>query len=52
MNDVLDAFPPGKLPDKVSLRTAEELAPFLQEPWSKGWKSVYELPHIGPFHKG
>ena len=23
-----------------------------QEPWSKGWKSVYELPHIGPFHKG
>jgi creatinine amidohydrolase len=52
IDDILEAFPPGKLPEKVSLRDPSELAPFLQEPWSKGWKSVYELPQIGPFHKG
>ncbi len=52
VNDILDAFPPGTLPEKVSLRDPEELAPFLKEPWSEGWKSVYELPHTGPFHKG
>ena len=51
-DDILEAFPPGKLPEKVSLRDPEELAPFLKEPWSPGWKSVYELPHMGPFHKG
>lgn len=51
-DDILDAFPPGKLPEKVTLRDPEDLAPFLKEPWSPGWKSVYELPHIGPFHKG
>ena len=37
--------------DKVTLRTPEELEPFLKEPFSEGWKSVYELPHAGPFHK-
>ena len=54
LNDqILEAFPAGTLPpvDKVTLRTPEELEPFLKEPFSKGWKSVYELPHIGPFHK-
>ncbi len=51
---ILEAFPAGTVPpvEKVTLRTAEEMAPFLQEPFSQGWKSVYELPHIGPFHKG
>lgn len=55
LNDqILEAFPAGKVPpvEKVSLRTPAELEPFLKEPFSKGWKSVYELPHIGPFHKG
>jgi creatinine amidohydrolase len=54
LNDqILDAFPAGTVPpvDKVTLRTPEELEPFLREPFSKGWKSVYELPHVGPFHK-
>ncbi len=52
MEDILEAFPPGTVPDKVSLRDPEELKPFLQEPFTPGWKSVYELPHVGPFHKG
>jgi len=54
LNDqILEAFPAGTVPpvDKVTLRTPEELEPFLKEPFSEGWKSVYELPHVGPFHK-
>jgi len=54
LNDqILEAFPAGTVPpvEKVTLRTAEEIEPFLKEPFSDGWKSVYELPHIGPFHK-
>ena len=53
-DEILEAFPAGKVPpvEKVTLRTAAELEPFLKEPFSEGWKSVYELPQIGPFHKG
>ena len=54
LNDqILEAFPAGTVPpvDKVTLRIPEELEPFLKEPFSEGWKSVYELPHVGPFHK-
>jgi len=52
-DQILDVFPAGTVPpvEKVTLRTAGEMEPFLKEPFSKGWKSVYELPHIGPFHK-
>ena len=52
-DQILEAFPAGTVPpvEKVTLRTAEEIKPFLKEPFSDGWKSVYELPHIGPFHK-
>jgi len=51
---ILETFPPGTVPppDKISLRDPKELEPFLKEPFSEGWKSVYELPHIGPFSKG
>ena len=35
--------------EKVSLRDPKELAPYLKEPMSKGWKSVYGLPQVGPF---
>jgi creatinine amidohydrolase len=52
-DQILEAFPAGTVPpvEKVTLRDPKELEPFLREPFSKGWKSVYELPHIGPFHK-
>ena len=48
-DDILDAFPPGELPpvEEVTLRTAEEMAPFLKEPMSPGWRPVYALPRIG-----
>lgn len=46
VDQILEAFPPGKVPpvEKVTNRTAEEMEPFLREPLSPGWKSVYELP--------
>ena len=48
-DDILAAFPAGKLPpvEEVTLRTAEELEPYLREPLSPGWKPVYALPRIG-----
>jgi creatinine amidohydrolase/Fe(II)-dependent formamide hydrolase-like protein len=53
VDQILEAFPAGTVPpvEKVTLRTAQEMEPFLKEPLSDGWKSVYELPHVGPFHK-
>lgn len=50
---ILEVFPAGTVPpvEKVTLRSEEEMQPFLQEPFSEGWKSVYELPQIGVFHK-
>ena len=53
-DQILEAFPAGTVPpvEKVTLRDPKELEPFLREPFSEGWKSVYELPPIGPFHKG
>lgn len=52
-DQILEAFPAGKVPpvEKVTLRTVEEMKPFLKEPFSEGWKSVYELPQIGVFNK-
>jgi creatinine amidohydrolase len=50
VNDqILEAFPPGKVPpvEETTLRTAKEMEPYLKEPFSPGWKSVYELPKIG-----
>ena len=52
IKDVMDAFPSGKLPpvEEVTLRTEEELAPFLKEPMSDGWRPVYALPVIGQYY--
>jgi 3-dehydro-scyllo-inosose hydrolase len=50
VNDqILEAFPAGKVPpvEETTLRTNKDMEPFLREPMSKGWKSVYELPRIG-----
>jgi creatinine amidohydrolase/Fe(II)-dependent formamide hydrolase-like protein len=50
LNDqILEAFPPGEVPpvEEVTLRTAEEMEPYLREPLSEGWKPVYGLPAIG-----
>lgn len=48
-DNIRDAFPAGTAPpvEEVTLRTKEEMEPFLREPQSEGWKSVYALPQIG-----
>ena len=45
IDQILKAFPPGKVPpvDEVTLRGREEMEPYLKEPLSAGWKSVYGL---------
>lgn len=52
-DQILETFPAGKLPplEKITLRDAGSLEPFLKEPGSSGWKSVYELPKLGAFDK-
>ena len=52
-DQILEAFPAGEVPpvEKTTLRTEKEMEPFLKEPFSKGWKSVYELPPMGVFTK-
>ena len=50
LNDqILAAFPPGTVPpvEEVTLRTEQEMEPYLREPLSPGWKPVYRLPRIG-----
>ncbi len=49
IDQILQAFPPGTVPpvEKVTLRTAEELEPYLREPGSPGWKPVQALPRRG-----
>ncbi|MEA3344973.1 MAG: 3-dehydro-scyllo-inosose hydrolase [Chloroflexota bacterium] len=48
-DEILEAFPPGEVPptEEVSLRSAEEMEPYLKEPMSPRWKSVYGLPKVG-----
>ena len=52
-DEILEAFPAGKVPpvEEVTLRTEEEMEPYLKEPMSEGWKSVYGIPKIGAFEK-
>ena len=50
LNDqILEAFPAGTVPpvEKITLRTEAEMAPYLREPLSEGWKTVYGLPRLG-----
>ncbi len=52
IEQILEAFPAGKVPiEGFTMRTPEELAPYLKEPLSPGWKSVYSLPRIGPVER-
>ncbi|MBE0478419.1 creatininase family protein [Candidatus Aerophobetes bacterium] len=48
-DQILQAFPAGTVPpvEQVTLRTAAEMEPYLKEPGSLGWKSVYCLRKIG-----
>jgi hypothetical protein len=49
--EILETWPVGTVPEpeKTTFRTNKEMEPYLKEPGSKGWKSVYSLPKIGPY---
>ena len=41
-------MPPAPPPvEEVTLRSAKDLEPYLKEPLSEGWKTVYGIPRIG-----
>ena len=48
-DQILETFPPGTVPpvEEVTLRTEEEMEPYLKEPGSPGWKPVNALPRRG-----
>jgi creatinine amidohydrolase len=48
-DEILKVFPAGTIPpvEEVTLRTKEEMEPYLREPMSPGWRPVYALPRIG-----
>ena len=50
MDEILEKFPAGEVPpvEEMTFRTTKEMEPYLKEPQSEGWKSVYSLPRIGP----
>ena len=50
-DDVLKSWPAGTVPDpeSITFRSNKEMEPYLKEPGSKGWKSAYALPKIGPY---
>jgi creatinine amidohydrolase len=50
-DDILKTWPAGKVPDPeaTTFRTRKEMEPYLKEPGSPGWKSIYSLPKIGPY---
>jgi creatinine amidohydrolase len=47
-DEILEAFPAGKVPpvEMVTLRSEEEMEPYLREPLSEGWKSAYALSRL------
>ncbi len=49
VGEIIEAFPSGQVPpvEEVTLRTAEEMEPYLKEPGTPGWKPVYALPRRG-----
>lgn len=45
IDEYLEAYPSGTVPapEKMTLRTTEEMAPYMKEPFTEGWKSVYGI---------
>lgn len=48
-DEILEAFPPGKLPpiEETTLRTAAEMEPYLKEPFTDGWRPIYAIRKLG-----
>ena len=48
-DEILQAFPAGTVPpvEKTTMRTAEEMEPYMKEPFTPGWRPIYAIPKMG-----
>ncbi|HDY76191.1 MAG TPA: creatininase family protein [Candidatus Marinimicrobia bacterium] len=48
-DEIREAFPPGKLPpiEETTMRTPEEMEPYLKEPFTEGWRPIYAIQKMG-----
>jgi len=48
-DEIREAFPPGKLPPikETTMRTEEEMKPYLKEPFTEGWRPIYAIRKMG-----
>ena len=48
-DELFEAFPSGKLPpiEKTTMRTEEEMVPYLKEPFTPGWRPIYAIRKMG-----
>ncbi|NQU27688.1 MAG: creatininase family protein [Candidatus Marinimicrobia bacterium] len=48
-DEIHEAFPAGKLPpiEETTMRTAEEMEPYLKEPFTEGWRPIYAIQKMG-----
>jgi creatinine amidohydrolase len=48
-DEILAAYPAGQLPpvERTTMRTAEEMAPYLKEPFTPGWRPIYSIRKMG-----
>ena len=48
-DEIREAFPPRKLPpiEETTMRTEEEMKPYLKEPFTKGWRPIYAIRKMG-----
>ena len=44
-DDILKAYPPGKLPDKMSMRSDDEIEAVLKGPFKKGGKHLFTIAY-------
>lgn len=51
IEEILTDLPAGTVPpvEEFTFWTNEEMAPFLKEPMSEGWKSIHEIKRMGIF---
>jgi creatinine amidohydrolase len=48
-DEILTAFPAGTVPpiEATTLRTKEEMEPYLKEPFTEGWRPIYSIRKMG-----
>ena len=48
-DEILEAYPAGKVPpiEKTTMRTEKEMAPYMKEPFTEGWRPIYAIRKMG-----